>query len=282
MRLNNIHTDGIEIFRYRQGDMEYHSHPFLELVYITRGSALHYLNGKSEVVSCGDYFIIDYNSSHKYQSLGDEKFELINCLFKPSFIDPVLEDCKSFRELLGSYLIRFGSARYCCTPTQCVYKDADGEILSLISSMMREQDENRRGAVEIMRCRLTELLIMTMRKILDDDLKTDDGNMAAAAKYIDKHYMEQIGLAEVAEHVGLKPQYLSARFKKIMGMTMTEYLQRVRVGQSCRLLGTGNKKIIEIAELSGYSDVKFFNRIFKKYMGITPREFRSKSRTKTN
>lgn len=280
MQFDKLDTREVEIFRYRQGDMEYHSHPFLELVYITHGSALHYLDGKSEVVTCGDYFIIDYDSHHKYQSLDNENFELINCLFKPSFIDPVLENCKSFSELLGSYLIRFGSARYCCPPTRCIYKDTDGEILNLISSMMREQDENRRGAVEIMRCRLTELLIITMRKILEIGAETDDENISAAAKYISKNYMTKTVLSEVSDYVGLQPQYLSARFKKIMGMTMTEYLQRVRVGQSCRLLGTGDKKIIEVAELSGYNDLKFFNLVFKKYMGITPREFRSKSRTK--
>jgi YesN/AraC family two-component response regulator len=61
-----------------------------------------------------------------------------------------------------------------------------------------------------------------------------------------------------------------------MNMTFSSYLQKVRINNACRLLANTNNKIEEIAHFVGYSDTKFFNSIFKKVLGSTPREYRNK------
>lgn len=68
----------------------------------------------------------------------------------------------------------------------------------------------------------------------------------------------------VSNQVNFSISYLSRHFKKKMGVTYTKYLQKQRIEQSLHLLLHTNKKVVEIAELRGYSDMKFFNSLYKK------------------
>lgn len=274
----NFENSDINIFSLCQQDLEYHSHQFLELVYITQGKGIHYLDGEKTTVKQGDYFIIDYGSSHKYKTLTDGGFQLINCLFLPEFIDPGLKNCESFSDVLSNYLIRFDSATLSCAPTKCIYKDEDGTVKSNILSILEEYTNAEKGSNEIMRCRLVEILILTMRKILNRNNEITDKTVVAVTEYVSKNYMSDLSLTDIANRLGMSPQYLSVKFKNAMGMTFIDYVQRLRIGQSCHLLTVSDKKIIDIAVLSGYNDVKFFNRVFKKHLKTTPREFRREVR----
>ena len=57
-------------------------------------------------------------------------------------------------------------------------------------------------------------------------------------------------------------------------MTFQEYVQSVRIRESCRLLVNTQKKVAEIATLVGYTNIKFFNELFRRQMGMTPLQFR--------
>ena len=72
-----------------------HRHKFMELAYVVKGEAEHYLDNSQERIKVGDYFVIDYQSRHFYRAITQE-FEVINCLFLPELIDPSLIHCNSF------------------------------------------------------------------------------------------------------------------------------------------------------------------------------------------
>ena len=86
--------------------------------------------------------------------------------------------------------------------------------------------------------------------------------------------MKKITLKEISEQLSYSVPYLSKIFAEKYGMTFESCLQKTRVEQSCRLLANTDKKVIEVAECVGYSDLKFFTEIFKKFMNIPPREYR--------
>ena len=65
---------------------ELHSHEYIELAYVLEGDGITTINGKSEPVKSGNFYIIDYNSAHSYHSENMD-FKLINCLFLPQMID---------------------------------------------------------------------------------------------------------------------------------------------------------------------------------------------------
>lgn len=96
-----------------------------------------------------------------------------------------------------------------------------------------------------------------------------------AANYIKEHFNDGCSLNEVAEHVSLTPTYLSARFKKEMGICFVEYLTEVRIKQAQWLLKQNRHESVRgIAELSGFTDYQHFCKVFKKKVGCSPAVFR--------
>jgi len=95
-----------------------------------------------------------------------------------------------------------------------------------------------------------------------------------AIKYIKIHYKESLSLRAVAEYVHLNPNYLSVLFKEEMGITFSEYVTRSKIQEAKRLLVTTRLSINEISEAVGYQTTKYFIKIFKEYVGVTPAKYR--------
>jgi hypothetical protein len=146
-------------------DTDLHNHDFMEMVYVTQGRAIHTLNSKETLICEGDYFIIDYGAYHKYTKISDCDYEIINVLFKPEFIDKSLIGCKSFRDLINNYTIKFSYTALQHDPTDIIYKDDNGLIYLLIQKLQDEYFNKGAGYLELMRCFLIEVIISTMRKI---------------------------------------------------------------------------------------------------------------------
>ena len=98
--------------------------------------------------------------------------------------------------------------------------------------------------------------------------------MKKAVSYISQHYNEPISLNYVANEVHLNPAYFSTLFKKEIGLSFKEYLNQVRIEESKRLLTNSNFSIIDIAIAVGFEDQSYFSKVFKKYTGMTPKQFR--------
>jgi two-component system response regulator YesN len=95
--------------------------------------------------------------------------------------------------------------------------------------------------------------------------------------YIEEEFRKEIGLSELADRVFLNPQYISQLFKKQTGQTITDYLLQVRIDKAKEILKYNLElKVYEVGELVGYSDPVYFNRLFKKMTGMTPKEFKEK------
>ncbi len=99
-------------------------------------------------------------------------------------------------------------------------------------------------------------------------------NISRAMDYIQKKYMHPITLIEVANAASITPEYLSKLFKKELGLNYVVYLNNIRLKQAKFLLETTNKRIYEIAEEVGYSNISYFSTVFKKNFGMNPFEYR--------
>lgn len=95
-----------------------------------------------------------------------------------------------------------------------------------------------------------------------------------AMLYISDHFNESITLDDVSNHVHLHPSYFSTMFKQATGSSFKEYLNMVRIEESKRLLSNTDFSIIDIAVAIGFEDQSYFSKVFKKYTGLTPKQFR--------
>ena len=82
----------------------------------------------------------------------------------------------------------------------------------------------------------------------------------------------------MAELIYMSPPYFSSRFKEIMGLNFIDYLRKKRIDKSAELLVSTNKRIGDIAEEVGYEDEKYFFRIFKNEMQMSPQQYRETMR----
>ena len=277
---DSLKQNEICVMEHMQDSMDYHSHNFFELVYIIDGEINHYLDGKLIHVKSGDYFIIDVNSKHRYSIINNKLCRIFNCLFYPSAIDKTMKHCNSFKSLIENYLIKFDISILKYNPTAYVFHDDDGRILSLLKRILTESDNSYYGYTEIIRCTLIDILISTMRKITDYD-KTikNDSPTEYIINAISENFNKNITLANICKPLNYSLPYISSKFKQDTGYSFTEYLQKYRIEHSLRLLSNTDMKIIDIAYSIGYNDINFFGILFKKYVNMTPSQFRKVSRS---
>jgi len=83
-----------------------------------------------------------------------------------------------------------------------------------------------------------------------------------------------VSIEEVAGELGLSSGHLSRIFKRGTGSTFVDYLMRVRIKRAMELLRDPSVKVYEVADLVGYMDARYFAQVFKKIVGLTPREFK--------
>ena len=95
-----------------------------------------------------------------------------------------------------------------------------------------------------------------------------------AQKYIRQNYRKDLSLEEMSRQMDMSPYYFSKLFKEVTGSNFVEYVTGVRMERARELLTEGRKSIKQICAEIGYSDPNYFSRIFKKYEGCTPTEFR--------
>jgi len=94
------------------------------------------------------------------------------------------------------------------------------------------------------------------------------------ARFIQINYEEDISLQEFSERFYLSREYISRKFKQMYGENISDYIVRIRIEKAKELLKFPNLKIYEIANRIGYQDDKYFRKVFKKAVGITPSDYR--------
>lgn len=156
------------------------------------------------------------------------------------------------------------------------------QTLSAIPSCMREVTDAFRGVMEVVDDADTvHDVISGFRKKLMLELAPYFRSVAErsqmpvqlAKNYIRDHFSQPIDLDTVAMHANISPNYLSSLFKKENGMSFSEYLTHVRINEAKRLLRTTQMSVAEVAERAGYSDAKYFTKVFSKECGISPKKY---------
>lgn len=95
-----------------------------------------------------------------------------------------------------------------------------------------------------------------------------------AMSYISDNFASNITLDDVARHVHLNPAYFSTIFKQSCGSSFKEYLNMMRIEESKRLLANTDYSVVDIAVATGFMDQSYFSKVFKKYTGLTPKQYR--------
>lgn len=94
--------------------------------------------------------------------------------------------------------------------------------------------------------------------------------------YIFKHIYEDLTLTKLAHHVSVNPKYLSNLFKKEVDISITNYIQKVKIDEAKKLMSFSNYSLLEIHALLNFTDQSYFTKVFKKHTGLTPKQYRNR------
>jgi len=122
------------------------------------------------------------------------------------------------------------------------------------------------------KCKEFEDLI---KKLMDVKYQKEKNSIQHIEAYLRQHYQEDINLQKIADCFFLSREYISRKFKQEYNETITDYLTRIRMEKAKELLENQHLKIYEIAYNVGYQNEKYFSKVFKKFVGVTPNEYRN-------
>lgn len=108
------------------------------------------------------------------------------------------------------------------------------------------------------------------------DTVHDDARIRAAQEWLFRHFTDAVRIEALAEQVGMSPRTFARRFKLATGETPLGYLHRLRINAARHLLEDDLKTIREVALAVGYDDIAYFRRLFRRYAGASPRDYRAR------
>lgn len=97
-----------------------------------------------------------------------------------------------------------------------------------------------------------------------------------------EQFDQSISLLRIAETVGVHPAHLARMFRQHFQCTVGEYLRRVRLNHAALDLAGSSKSVVQIASEAGFYDQSHFTHTFKVHMGMTPTEYRSETKSKSD
>lgn len=173
------------------------------------------------------------------------------------------------------------------TETGCICMELVSSAIRIIGemseSLRQDFDSEKELWKRLLSCNGTLQMLQETKKILIQfcDLIAERKNsrhrsiIQIALEYIGEHYREDISLQDAAEKVYLSPSYLGTLLRVELKQSFTEYLTRLRIEKAKELLKDPQYKLYEISEHVGYQNPAYFSNIFKRYTGLSPKDFRN-------
>lgn len=254
-----------------------HWHEEMELIVIQKGQGIVRVDLESRRVKAGDIVIVLPGQLHSIRQYDTALMEYENIIFKPEMLLSQKEDvCNGI--LLRPYLKRQeiyphwidGQAEYQKEMADCIRKidklcsnrpkgyqlGVKGYLLQFFFLLfMNEQPHKAEG---------------TRQKSLD--------KMKQILEKIEKDYADPLDIENMAEYAGFSQSHFMKFFKNHLGVSFVQYLNDYRLLVAARALLVSSEDVTVIAMGSGFSDVSYFNRLFKKKFHMTPLEYRKVQR----
>jgi len=261
-----------------------HNHDFVEFVYVASGNAMHEWMDKNSPLSPGDVFAIEPNTVHGYVGSTDRETIVYNILFHRKLLEREIESLLRFPAFIDFfYLAPFLRNNASFVPYTALNDYQRLQLEAHLRDMYEEFKQRRDGFSIIIKSRWIECLVLLSRyheenrKLLPtSNAPSKDDWMTSIVEFVERHCDQELTLVSLAETCRMSVSSFTAKFKSATGMSLVEFKHAAQIRRACQALKQTEDKIANIAMNVGFNDISFFNRIFRKYTGCTPREFRKK------
>mgnify|MGYP000630945791 CR=1 FL=1 len=154
-------------------------------------------------------------------------------------------------------------------------KECDNELsVSFEETVMRQEPWMSFDSIEQLK-RWLNTVISSIIAALNERNSNSKRMIYETKKFVANNYFKNISLNTIADFLNISPQYFSELFKKETGENFIRYLTNVRIEKAKELMRAPDIKTYEIAELVGYDNPTYFNKVFKKMVGVSPQKYRN-------
>lgn len=154
-------------------------------------------------------------------------------------------------------------------------KETYQEILCLFQQIEQEYHSGMNLSEAMSMCLLEQLLIKCAQLDPVNTQKKLDPRVLSTCHFISEHLSLNHSLSEIAEHIHISPSRLAHLFSEQVGTSIIKWREDQRMIKAQYLLHTSSAPIYAISRQLGYDDQLYFSRLFKRYTGLTPSEFRN-------
>ncbi len=268
----------IERFHDTTWSMEPNRHEFYEMVYIKKGNAVFEIAGYPAELGPNDIIIIKPNQFHKFivKSLSGCEFIVLNFKFTSKF------DLQ-FSGISLEYFLDFVSGKESGAFIKLKVSQKN-EIINLLNRILKEKEKPDIGSELLNYMLVMELFVLISRALKmewENSIKNKSSKLKeliqVSVSYINNNYEREISLKDIAQYVFLSTSYFTRAFKEEMGISPINYLLKTRIERAKELLKDSTQKISDIALSVGFSNQQRFNDIFKKYVKMTPLQYRKEN-----
>lgn len=250
-------------------EMNLHFHNSYEMIYIKQGKAIFKINNKDYTVSPGSIIFLSNLEKHELKVV-EYPYERYFMLINPEYLlseikSPELSSVFRHRPEHFSHLLVI-------SPEKAVF------VENLISSMLNEYTDQKEH-YEISVSSLLSLLLIYLHRNYPSFFPVSVRNKTTATildiqKYIDENSQSRLNLKDLSKKYFIDMYYLSRVFKNVTGYSFKEYIILQRISQAKNLLYFTTEDITQVGLLSGFNNTNHFIKLFKKYEGITPYQYR--------
>lgn len=156
----------------------------------------------------------------------------------------------------------------------------DAHLIELTEALLQEHQEQKEGhdlAVKGFAYMVMAHILRNYQKKAADRGKNEEMQLERLRSifvYISKHYAQPLTTASLAEVFYLNEQYFCRLFKNATGQSVMGYINRLRIEKAILFLENTSESITDIALIVGFNDLNYFSRLFKRFMNISPAEYR--------
>ena len=255
----------------------YHWHPEIEFGIILSGTMLCHAHGRKYTLSAGDAIFCNSNCLHSGYLASEDDCHYVALTFHPRLIYGYSNSCIETQYVTPI----LNNPKLQALPLRSD-NGWQQKILTALQEICRLYDRKNECYEFRIRNLLNEIWLLiyeNTKPAVSSAHPVSSGSSHATRlerilAHIHGHYNEQISLHTISELAGLSTSECCRFFKKHMHMSIFDYLQEHRIKCSLSLLADEERNITETASAVGFSSSSYFTQVFKKYMGITPSEYK--------
>ena len=263
-------------FRNPQPPFPLHNHDFHELAIVYSGTGTHITPDGERRIQAGDILSVKQGQIHGYKDV--DKLILMNILIRTSFLTNENNGLISVPGYQDLFLQTPPSKKQDIQRVTQISlnKLQEFEIQALTESMQKEIANQNAAWIPVATAYLTQLIALLLRIYTDPTYpdSADRNNAALLVNYMEKNYKRNLTMQDLTELSAMSESSVLRTFKRITGYPPFVFQMRLRIFAAINELTSTATDITRIAYDVGFNDSNYFSRMFKKFTGMSPSEYK--------